>query len=58
MKGCGQAVLLIGGDVVDKTKQSDPQARFLLCSLRPMPEFLDRFIDYALKAGEIYQSAS
>lgn len=45
VKGWGQAVLIIGGDVVGKTVQSEPQARFLMCSVRPMPELLDHFVD-------------
>lgn len=48
--GWGQAILIIG-DAVDKTVPSDPQTRILLCSVRPVPELLDHFVDYALKAG-------
>lgn len=47
----GGADLIIGDNAVDETEQSNPQARFLLCSVRPVPEHLDRFADYELRGG-------
>lgn len=55
--GWGRTVLIIG-DAVRRTVQSEPQAKFLLGSRRPPPQHLDHFVDFEFKRGKIYHSAS
>lgn len=50
MRGWGQAVLILGGDTVDKTVQT-PKLHFS-CVTESRAEHLDHFIDFEFKRGK------